>query len=113
MRLSGDRDAHRVDTVENVRVIGKRLPAMFGGDFSGAPGPGVDDADEVDVLHRGEDPGVMLTEMTDADDRDPHTTRPTIVIPASSADARSASFSNISAFPASTDSALAPATRIA
>src|SRR5215471_8103673 len=83
-------------------------------------------ADELRAVDRREQPRMMLAQVTDADDanadhaadpppRDPSVggIRPTIVIPASFAAAMIASPSIISALPASTDSALAPATRIA
>src|SRR5688500_248507 len=113
MRLGGHRHADGVDAVEHVPVIGERLRAVLRRDLGRASRLGVDDADQLDVVHRRQQPRVRRAEMAHADDRNPHSARPTIVMPASFAEAMSASFSNINAFPASTDSALAPATRIA
>src|SRR5262249_24565636 len=82
---------------------------------------GIDDADKIDVAQGGQQPRMMLAEVADADHRHSkrlrHSTvrggRPTIVISASLADANTASPSSTSVLPASIDSAVAPATRIA
>ena len=41
----------------------------FAGDLLRAAGLGVDDADQLDAVHRRQQPGVVLAEVTDADDR--------------------------------------------
>src|SRR5688572_5924128 len=90
----------------------------------------VDDAGQRNAGQRGENPRVMLAEMADADHRRPHVPpslssvfapsalrrdklRPTIAMPASLAEAKKASRSKINVLPASIDSTVAPATRIA
>ena len=47
-----------------------RLRATLAGDLVGAARLDVHDADQLDAVHRGQQPRVMLAEMTDADHRD-------------------------------------------
>ena len=66
----GHGDGDGVDPVEQVAVVGEgRGPARLG-DGPALLGPGVDDADELDVGQRGEDPGVMPAQVPDPDDAD-------------------------------------------
>jgi hypothetical protein len=75
---------------------------------------GVDHGHELSPGERGEDPGMVSPEVTDADDRDAKAHgRPTIAMPASFAALIIASPSSIRVFAASTDKAVAPAARIA
>ncbi len=78
---------------------------------------GINNAHQLDTWQLRKNPGVMSTQMTDADDADAEahaaSVRPMIDIPASSAARMIASPSIISVFPASTDNAVAPARRIA
>ena len=71
-RRDGDRDG--VDAIDQVAVIGERLGAVAPGDGRGLLDPGVGHADQLDVGDRGEDPGVVLAEVTDADHGDAQVT---------------------------------------
>src|SRR4029450_8650710 len=92
-------------------------------DFNRTAGFRVDDANEVDVGHSGQESGMMLSEVAHANDghaksiahdvTGPTGSRPTIVMLASFAAAYTVSPSSTSVLPASIDSAVAPATRIA
>src|SRR5262249_11683006 len=74
----------------------------------------IDDCHQPHAGKRRQDPGVMAPEMTDSDHRDAKAhTRPTMEMPASLAALIIASPSSISVLAASTDKAVAPATRIA
>ena len=54
----------------SVGGVGERPRPVLGGDLVGAAGLGVHDADELDAVHRRQQPGMMLAEVTDADDGD-------------------------------------------
>jgi hypothetical protein len=84
--------------------------------FRRADGVAIDDRGERHARRRTENAGVMASEMADADDRGAQAhgrALPITAMPASLADARNASRSKISALPASSDSAVPPAARIA
>ena len=67
-RRDGDRDG--VDAIDQVAVIGERLGAVTPGHEARLLDPGVGHADQLDVGDRGEDPGVVLPEVADADHGD-------------------------------------------
>ena len=115
MGVRGCRDADGIDAARQGGWRRERLGPVFRRDLLSPLGACIDNADQIDTRHRRQQPRMVLPEMSDADDGDPEVAahRPTIAIPASLAAVNTASPSSTSAFPASTDSAVAPADRIA
>src|ERR1051325_9034699 len=126
MRHRRHGNGHCVDVRNQIARLRKDTAAELGGYFIGARPIRIADAHQVDAVHRRKQPRVMLAKMADTDDGDANhlaaspplasvagRTRPTTAMSASFAAAMTASPSSISVLPASMDSAVAPATRIA
>ena len=125
VRLGRHRHADGVDLANQVGHTRHHRRPRRAGDLRGSPRIGIDDADERRVGKRGQHAGMMAPEVADADDRDanrcrcahdcpaPASADPTTAMSASSADASIVSRSNIRVLPASSDSSVAPAHRIA
>ena len=114
-RLGWDGDRDRIDLVPaRVARVEERLRVHRPRNLLRAAAIGVDHGHELHARERGQDPGMVPPEVTDADDRDAKAHgRPTIAMPASFAALIIASPSSMRVFAASTDKAVAPAALIA
>ena len=126
MHLGRRCDRHEVDVVENLPHVGHGPGTRWGRNLRGPRTVRVHHTGQHDARHRSQNPRVVTPEVAHADNRrsqDPishsglpcfaSTARPTIAMPAPSAPRMTASPSTSSVRPASIESAVAPASRIA
>ncbi len=121
MCASGHRDADRIHPASDLPHIVHRRRTHGGGAFLSARPIDIDNPGKLDIRELRQDSSVMAAHMTVANNADPQPrlavvhalVRPTMVIVASFADAKSESPSRMSVLPASIESAVAPAARIA
>jgi hypothetical protein len=71
MMAGRDDDASGVGPVQERAVVSVGPGVVPVGDLARLGGADVGDADQLDAVHAGEDPGVRLSQMADADDRHP------------------------------------------
>jgi hypothetical protein len=68
VRLGGNRHDDRINTRPHIRGVGEGPRPARGSDLRSPIGPGIHDANEIDILHDRQEACVMLAEVTDADD---------------------------------------------